>query len=81
MIDKKTGWGLVIIGVVLVAAAAVAFVYLRSQHPGTLTQFADGHRTSLKSLGNWKAAMIVVAAVGVGGVIAAGAGLGKVVRT
>jgi uncharacterized membrane protein len=81
MVDKKTGWGLVIIGVVLVAVAAVAFVYLHSQHPGALTQFADGHRTSLKSVGNWKSAMIVVAAVAVVGVVAAGAGLGKVVRT
>jgi hypothetical protein len=81
MVDKKTGWGLVIIGAVLVVVAAVAFMYLRSQHPGALTQFADGHRTSLKSAGNWKSAMIVVAAVAVGGVITAVAGTVKVVRT
>jgi hypothetical protein len=61
--------------------AAVASVYLRSQHPGTLTQFADGHRTSLKSAGNWKSAMIVVTAVAVGGVITAVAGTVKVVKT
>jgi hypothetical protein len=39
------------------------------------------HRTSLKSAGNWKSAMIVVAAVAVGGVITAVAGTVKVVRT
>ena len=80
MVAKKAGWGLFIVGAVNAVAAAVALLYLHSQHPGTLVHYSNGHRESIHSVGNWKPVTIVLVIAGAAGVVTAVIGLVKASR-
>jgi hypothetical protein len=80
MDDKKTGWGVFIVGAAVFVVALAVLLYLHAQHPGALVKFADGHRESLKSLSHWKAPTYAAAAAAIAGVIVAVVGLAKAQR-